>query len=229
VTRLLNFINENLIRLYWNTLRLNKKKGNVFTRGADLVCVITSKCQMHCTYCPMFLEDDSLKEGEANKYPKFEVCSLDEWKSFIERYPEWISQIYISGGEPSFVPYVSELINWLIDRGHHVILFSNLGKPENLYGIKNHWRFVCIPTFHHGQDVRERFVEAYNKIKGRFRIMCKEMEETHWLDFSSHKNFYNDDFWFKFNTHLHAMPDSPRTKKLYLGCHSGYIDGKVKK
>lgn len=221
VNKFLLWIDKHIIRLYWNTLRVHKKTGKWFSKGTDIVCVLTTKCNLHCNYCPMFLTDP--------KYPRFDVCTLDEWKEFFENYPEWISQVYLSGGEPSKVSYLSELTNWLIDRGHHVIIFSNLETPEAFYGIKNHWRFVLVPTFHQYEDDKERFTKAYNKLKSRFRIVSQEMEDEHKLFFTKHKNFFNDEYWFKLNTHLHAMPDTPRTKKMYLGCNAGYIDGKVKK
>ena len=182
--------------LYWNTLRLNnknftdqgkRKKNYWWQKGTELAVILTGKCNLHCSYCPMFLTD--------NKYPKFKDCILDEWKKFFEEYPEWISQIFLTGGETSFVPYIAELTNWLVDRGHHVIIFSNLAKPEAFYPIKKSFRFVLIPTFHQNNDTVERFTEAYYKLKKntKFRIMVQEMETEHKLPFSRHKDKFKDD------------------------------------
>jgi len=220
MTKALNFINR-YVNLYWNTLRVNKKQGNVLSRGADIVLVLTTRCNLHCDYCPMFLDSP--------KYPKFDECTIEEWKTFVEDYPGWLSQIYISGGEPSLIPWVSEFINWLIERGHHVILFTNLHKPETFLTIKRHWRFVCKPTLHEDCGIdkvkRDKFLNGLETLRDKFRIIFQELGKGKYFD-SDKKPFYNDDFWYNTDKHLHAMPDSPRTGKIYEGCVAGYKDGK---
>ena len=71
--------------LYWSTLRLNrknysdkkeKKKSKFWHKGTDLAAVLTTRCNLHCDYCPMFFYD--------NKYPKFKESTLEEWKEFFE-------------------------------------------------------------------------------------------------------------------------------------------------
>jgi hypothetical protein len=216
--KIMNALNETY-HLYWNTLRVHKKVGRWWHRGADVAIVITTKCNLHCSaYCPMFLTSP--------KYPRFDICTLEEWKTFIEHYPQWISNIFITGGETSSVPYISEFTNWLVDRGHHVCIFSNLNNPEAFYGIKRHWRFVLIPTFHHDYDDAERYKEAYDKLKDRFRVASQEMEDERVFSFSRFKKKFTVD-WFLFeNQKFHFAPDSPRTGKVYLGCNKVYIDGK---
>jgi organic radical activating enzyme len=213
--------------LFWHTLKLNRKnltdqgkrlKNKWWHRGSELVLVLLTKCNYHCSYCPMFLTD--------NKYPKFTTCGINEWKKFIEDYPEWLNLIYISGGEPSFVPWISEFTNWLVDRGHRVIIFSNMAVPQNFYGIKKHWRFILVPTFHPEYDTPEHFTKAYNDLKDRFRIIPQEMESEHKMSFTQHKEYFTVD-WFKHDNYLfHVAPDGPRTGKIYLGCNRLYKDGK---
>jgi organic radical activating enzyme len=215
VTKVLNFINL-FARLYWKTLFINKKKGHALSRGADIVLVLTTKCNLHCDYCPMFLDND--------KYPKFDECSIDEWKTFIENFPEWLSQIYISGGEPSLIPWVSEFINWLTGRGHHVVLLTNLFKPETFLGIKEHWRFVCLSTLHKGNKYKSKFYDAADELNYRFRLIIQELGKTT-SSWSKKKEFYTDDFWYIKDKHYHAMPDAPRTNTIYLGCVAGYKRG----
>lgn len=243
--KFLNWLDENVIKLYFKTLkliRINKqewepkpRKNKWWHRGGQLVAVITTRCTILCLeYCPMFAQDDSLKDGEYKKYPRYEISTLDEWKKYFENFPHWLSQIYISGGEPTLVPYLSDLINWLVDRGHHVCLFSNLAVPETLFGVKKHWRFVCVATFHSGDgskryDKKDRFMSAIKKLDGRFRIICQELEDEHKLKISKHKTFYSNEWFMNTNTLLHVAPDAPRTGKLYLGCVRLYFDGKVKK
>jgi len=218
--------------LYFNTLRLTRKnrddgKGQMFGhlfkngwwhKGLDTVLILTGRCNLHCDYCPMFLDN--------NKYPKFEESTLEEWKEFFERFPEWISQIFISGGEPSLIPYVSDLANWLVERGHHVCILSNLYKVENLMGLKKHWRLVAFPTFHHSDDP-ERYKKAYEQLKTTgVRIYSQELEKKHKFQFSVHKNFYPAD-WFKYwNEIIHFAPNAPRTRRMYMGVYETYKEGK---
>lgn len=233
--KILKFIDNHFIRLFYKTMRFNRKnmtewegqkKNHWWTRGTELVVILTGRCSLHCSYCPMFITDD--------KYPyasKENECTFEEWKTWFEEFPEWISLIHLSGGEPTLIPYLSELTNWLINRGHRVTIFSNLHKPENLMGIKDHWRFILVPTFHYvegekGYDNKERFEAAYNKVKGRFRISAQELQENAQLNFTKHKNFYSEE-WFKYQNKLyHVAPDAPRTGKIFLGCDKAYQDGK---
>ena len=145
---------DDRIRLYWKTMRHIKTNHNCFVnespkhkwwhKGLRLTMIITTRCNLHCDYCPMFLTD--------SKYPKYKESTLEEWKNYFTYFPDWCSEIVISGGEPTLVPYLPDLINFLIDRGHHVIVYSNLLKPETFYGVKDSFKFCILPTFHHSDD-----------------------------------------------------------------------------
>ena len=219
--------------LYWNTLRLTHKnrdegkgqmlgvlkKNRWFHKGIEVVAIMTTRCNLHCDYCPMFLSD--------NKYPRFEECTLEEWKKFFEVFPEWISQVFISGGEPSLLPWIGDLINWLSDRGHHVVVLSNLLNVENFFNVKKNFKVIFFPTFHH-TDNAERYVDAMKRLKEKtgVEIRSQELEKKHKFSFSVHKNFYPPD-WFKYwNVIPHFAPDTPKTWKIYLGVHKTYMDGK---
>jgi len=212
---------------YWFTLRLSRKnysdkvekrKSKPWHKGTDLAVVLTTRCNLHCNYCPMFFYDD--------KYPKYGESTLAEWKEFFEYFPDWISQIYLTGGETSTVSYIAELTNWLVNRGHHVIIFSNLLKPEAFYNIKKSYRFILYPTFHH-TDKRERYEGAYNKLKlnTKFKIVSQEMVDKHTFKFSKHKKLFTPEWFEKFNKLYHVAPDGPKTHQLYLGCVRLYKDG----
>lgn len=200
-----------------------QKKNHWWTKGTEIVLLLTTRCNLHCGYCPMFIGDD--------KYPRYEESTLEEWKKWFKEFPEWISLVHLSGGEPTLMPYLSELTNWLVDRGHRVTIFSNLLHPENLLGIKDHWRFILVPTFHYnegkkGYDNKERFEKAHDMVKGRFRISAQEMNKKHFLSFTKHKNFYSEE-WFTYQNKLyHVAPDAPRTGKIFMGCNQAYKEGK---
>ena len=217
--------------MYWNTLRFNRKnynehntkKNHWWQKGTDLAAVLTGRCNLHCDYCPMFFYSDSYP------YPSKEYeCGLEEWKQYFEFFPDWLSQIYLTGGEPTLMPWLPDLVNWLVDRGHHVILFSNLLKPEVLYPIKKNFRFILYPTFHKGQDKPERYAEAMRKLKENtdFRIYSQEMSGEHTFKWSKHKQLFTAEWYEQFNKLYHVPPDGPRTHKLYLGCVRLYEDGK---
>ena len=104
-------------KLYWLTVREHAQYGRWFSRGIRATIVTTTRCPFRCSYCPMFIHGD---------VKKYQESSLAQWKNFIERFPYWINHIYVSGGEPSLYPAIAEMINWLIERGHHVIVFTNL-------------------------------------------------------------------------------------------------------
>lgn len=223
-----------LFKMFYKTLRVNSVGGHWWSRGQEAVAVITARCNLHCEYCP------TLILGTTGRHPVYKECTLEEWKTFFERHYEWLSHIYISGGEPSLIPWVSDLINWLVDKGHHVTLLTNLYKPENLMGIKKHWRFVCCSTYHETADPKQ-YEAAYYQLKDRFRIIPQEIVESEedaattdqirkltnsenpgWrnrgkrFEFSRTKEYFTLD-WLKIYTRPHFLPDSPRTKLIRLG------------
>ena len=118
---------------------LNNKPG-IFKKGITIDIIPTTRCNYKCSYCPMFLH------GEVKR---FDECTWEEWADFItRRVQHWVSTFYVSGGEPGLYKDIVPLINWLISRGHKVILLTNLSYPEKFEGIKPHWRLMFQPTFH---------------------------------------------------------------------------------
>jgi hypothetical protein len=201
--------------LYWNTLQINKKYENVpvwikrFLRGASVNIITTTRCNLTCEECPMFLY------GQPKNYPE---STLEQWQTFFRRFPMWISQVYLSGGETSLYPHIVPLANWLIDRGHHVCLFSNLWKPEAFIGIKKHWCFVLYPTFH-SCDNWERFDRAQKMLSKHFRVLPREFHGQHKIK----QTELFTDHWFK-NTDntIHFPPDAPKSLKMFIGCSELY-------
>jgi hypothetical protein len=204
--------------IFWGTLRLNSKDGNFLTHGMHLTISLNTECTLFCEYCPL------LDGREAR--PKFEKCSLEEWKSFIQDFPEWISLICIAGGEPSLLPWIGEFVNWLTSRGHHVIMYSNLYKPWYLEYIKKSYRFYIQATFHHNDDP-ERFTKAYKRLIGDgYRVDAFELDnEEKVLPFTNPKPFLTPEDGKNFKT-FHCPPDAPRTKVIYRGAEYWYKESK---
>jgi len=206
----------------WKTTRLVKPKGRLLTRGVNLTAILLHYCPLDCEYCP------NLEAVERHARGNHKTSTLEEWKEFFESFPHFPSLVNLSGGEPSLLPWISDLANWLMDRGTHVIIYSMLWKPENLMGLKKSCKMEITATYHHS-DSKERYLKAYNMLKDRVRITALELdhEKEVVFDFTKPKCYHTQDIIKSFNS-LHLAPDSPKTKKIYLGCDTVYQEGQLK-
>jgi len=214
---------KNPKRWYWLTLRFVSKIPRVFRfvrSGVRATVVTTTRCNLHCSYCPMFMH------GPVKEYQE---STFEEWKTWFERFPVWISQVYVSGGEPSDYPHIVPLVNYLIDRGHHVIVFTNLWKIENYNGIRPHWRLIFQPTFHKGQDNLERFEAAVAEMRKKYQVTSQQVRVNPFgmdriKEFFTRKWFTETDDGFQF------APDTPRSLQVWSGCVNLYrSDGEYTK
>jgi organic radical activating enzyme len=146
-------MNWNIIKLYGKTLLLR--------RGVTLNIFLDYKCTLSCEYCCLKLP--------SGHYPNLETSTLDEWEEFINRWPTKIKEVTISGGEPAMISYLPDLANWLLEKGYHVKVFSNLTIPEPFEKIKNNYRFIITSTYHRGFK-QDKYLENYLKIKQRIDV-----------------------------------------------------------
>jgi hypothetical protein len=205
-------------RWFWLTLRLVSKAGGWFTRGVRVCAVLSTRCPLKCSYCPMTIY---------NPVKRFEECSFEEWKVYFQRFPHRISLVYLSGGETSLYKDIVPLTNWLIEKGHHVIIFSNLWKIENFQGIKPHWRLIFFPTYHAEQDNPDRYAFALSALGEKYNVYSTEFEkDTLKTKDHSIKNFWSKEWFETCDDTLHLAPNTPRTLALYTGCVNLYKDGK---
>lgn len=116
------YIPSNLIRIWYKTLRsfaikilqkiidvkINKVTGKWWSRGALVTLVLNTECNLKCPTCPWLIGRDT--------FPIWKTCTLDEWKSFVGRIEEWVSQYVISGGEPTLIKWLADFVNWLLER-----------------------------------------------------------------------------------------------------------------
>jgi len=235
---------------YWNTLRMSARnfhsgenegeakliKNHWWTKGIEIAVLPTTRCGLHCNYCPMYYAPEEKEELWDGKYPRYEECTLEEWKEWFEKLPFWVSQVYITGGEPTKIDWIGDLVNWLVRKNHHVIMFSYLENPEVLYNIemprfkyfpflKKSFLFVYYPTFHQhlvkeeDYNFKNPFGDDYNRFKSAleklrantdFRIIIKELEED--KKFGSIKTILNyakklyTDKWFFQENALYHAP-----------------------
>lgn len=204
--------------IFFHSLREFKLKGGMFSRGARCTLVTTIKCSHRCSYCPMFIY------GEPQKYDE---CSFEEWKIFLDRYPMWISAMYISGGEPSLYSDIVPLINYLIEKGHHVIMQSNLYKAEAFIGIRPHRRLVFMATYHEEQEKSrgDKFYQAADMLRDEgFLVIAQQIGQFN-KKHSRVKEYFSEK-WFKENDNsIMLEPSAPRTLRMWLGCVNMYNHG----
>ena len=198
-------------KLFWLVFRfsvLNNKRG-LFKKGITIDIIPTTRCNYKCSYCPMFLH------GEVKRYDE---CSFEEWKTFINRIQHWVSVYYISGGEPALYKDIIPLTNWLIEKGHHVIIMTNLSHIHKFEGIKPHWRLMFQPTFHPEFSKLEEFKikEAIMRKQG-FNVTSQQILQNDGK-FNRIKEFFTPNWFENTDDNLQMAPDSPRTLRLYTGC-----------
>jgi hypothetical protein len=205
------------LHTYWSFRYIQRIYRTIFhSENIAVVLVINTRCNFKCENCPMYLCN--------GKQPKYDECTLDEWKYFISHYPNRIEEIFISGGEPTLVPYIAEFVNWLVKQKIHVCIFSNLAKPEAFLGLKKSHRLILYPTLHELYNT-DRFRFAYFMLKDRVRVIPIELTENRRFgEISKSKDVYKLDYFVN-EFRLHFAPDSPRTKRTYVASLNLYADG----
>ena len=201
-------------KLYWKLLRIHKKTGNWFTRGASVCTILTMRCPLKCDQCPMYMYNGKVK--------KYEESTFEEWKGFYKRFPQWIHQVYLSGGEPTLYKDFAKLANWLLSQGKHVCVFSNLWRPEAFLDIKPSWRFVVYSTFH-GVDKWDRYCKALDLVRTKHRVLCREFEDEERVAHGSIvTKKYTRDWFLNRDDTIHLPPDAPRSLQMFVGCAGLY-------
>lgn len=136
-----------------------------------LQLILTYACNLHCSYCSM-----DMVSGER---PNAKIIGIEDWKKRVKGFPAKIREIYIGGGEPTLVKYMPELVNWLLEEGYHVCVFSNLYKPEVFERVKRSYRLQVRATFHKVDgESQERFVKALETARKYVNVNVDEIEKT---------------------------------------------------
>ena len=208
---------KNRRRLFFWTLREFRKKGGFMSRGARCNIATTIKCPYHCDYCPMFIY------GEPKKY---EECTFDEWKVFLERFPIWLSAVYISGGEPSLYSDIVPLTNYLIDNGHHVLLQTNLFKPEAFIGIRPHHRLIFMATYHEKQEQKlgrgDKFYDNADFLRDNGFLVVTQQIGGADKRLTRVKEYFTKKWFMETDNSIMFEPSTPRTLRMWMGCVNMY-------
>jgi organic radical activating enzyme len=158
-------------------------------------------------------------EGPVKTYDE---CTAEEWIEFFDNiYPEWISYVCISGGEPSFHKGMHKIVNYLVARGTDVRIYSNLANVSEILMCKPSPRLNVWATFH-PSDNKDIFVRHVQDVKlQHIHISVNEIQEPRQLPDSIYKGLYTAQDIRNFNV-LHFAPDTPRTRRVYCGCTPVY-------
>ena len=204
---------KNPNRWFWLSLYAKRKRIRA-------TIVTTNRCNQLCPYCPMYIREGIGKQN----IPK--ECSWQEWKTFLERYPNHISELYISGGEPTLYKDIIPLTNYAVQEYKtHVLMFTNLWKPEKFDGIKPHKRLMFMPTFHGDNDNWGRYKKALQYIKGKgFQVNSQQLFENQ-HNLNRIKEYFTIEYFEKEDNNITFPPDAPRTLRMYLGSINSYAKG----
>lgn len=199
------------------TINPESKYGGKFSRGAFLTITLDTACNLECPYCPLLFGRNEYPDG------RWEASSLEEWKELITEFPEFVSCVAICGGEPSLIPWLPDLTNWLIDSGRKVVIYSTLIVPKRFQLIKPSSRLLIQSTFHH-HDNKNRFIGNYEKVKsyGHTVKVTEITNEPKMLPFSNTQAFTTSELEDYKIRQFHCAPDAPRTRAVYMGNEKFY-------
>ena len=141
-------------------------------RGIRITCYLTFACDYNCSYC--------LMNFPGNGQPKAKMSSLDEWKEYINLIPSSIQEIYISGGEPTLVPYFKEFTEWALNKGILVTVFSNMSDSAvaELSKLEETVRLRILGSYHPSQQELSNFINNCNSIKNRVDVLEIKFDEN---------------------------------------------------
>ena len=140
-----------------------------FKRGIKVSINPSWRCNLNCEYC-------ILKTSGVEKYPDINPTrSLEYWKEWITTFPVKIREVALSGGEPTLVPYFADLVNWLLDEGYYVLVFTNLTTLK-IKEIKPSRRLRVEATHHSCFSVLS-FLYNYDLLKDKYRIDVIEINK----------------------------------------------------
>lgn len=100
----------------------------------QLTWCINNICTNHCRYCPSLLHRGSNHHYDWSHAERFA-------RILMERHPHM--QVVFAGGEPTVSPWLKDLINLFLDRGHHVGLTTN-GIRRGSYWDDCRPDYVCV-------------------------------------------------------------------------------------
>lgn len=130
--------------------------ANVEPRIFQLTWCINNVCTNHCRYCPPLLHRGKNNYYEWHHAERFARDVMEQHKHI---------QLAISGGEPTVSPWLKNLINLFLDRGHTVGLTSN-GVRKGGYWDDCRPDYICL-SYHaefENMDWVARAIETQRRV-----------------------------------------------------------------
>lgn len=177
-------IGGNLIKLNTMNKRIYSKIfrmhfWRVLKKGLYVGIIPSYTCNYSCSYCTpaMF-----------GSRPVTPMRTLEEWKKYLidfnnmlKRSNTQLKGVFLSGGEPTLLPYFVELSDWILDQGWLLSIYTNLSKPYTLIKVKQSSRLIIMSTFHPEQANNNLFNAAWEIVDRYHRTEVDEIGEKRLL------------------------------------------------
>jgi len=141
-------------------------------RGVKLNIYLTMKCNLNCDYC-------CWKFGDGKTPIIKNELTLRDWQQRIKRFPQRIREISISGGEPMLVSCFVNLVNWCLDEGYFVNVFTNLSYLKQ--GIKRSYKLKFCATYHEDMMLG-KFKRHLRNYRNLYRVDIDEIRTNEFKD-----------------------------------------------
>lgn len=148
-----------------NIFRIGIKR--IIRKGLRITIIPTYACNYNCSYCgrKMF-----------GKNPRTGLKEIGQWKDYLIKMDKTlrkdrskIKEIIFNGGEPTIVPYFSELCNWILDQGWLLTVYTNMSNDEPLLKIRQSTNLIIHSTYHYEYadpieyNIRWKFVDQKHR------------------------------------------------------------------
>lgn len=142
-------------------------------RGCRLMIFPSFRCPVQCSYCTLRFASDIIN-GKMITTPKEDELSLEEWKQIIRSYPKKVREVQVSGGEPLVWRDYSAFVNWCLDEGYFVTVFSSLWNQKGL-NVRESVRLRIGATYHRNMP-KELFEYHLKLYRAKYRVNVEEVE-----------------------------------------------------
>jgi hypothetical protein len=136
-------------------------------RGKRIKILLTYRCTLDCDYCTNL--------AASGTKPKCEEIRLPEWKRIISLIPN-VREVVITGGEPMLHPDFVGLVDWLLESGKFVTVFTNLTMGRGMSISRDHQRNLRYAASYHRSFLLLHFqthLSLYRKMG--FRVDVEEI------------------------------------------------------
>lgn len=187
--------------------------------GGKITIFPSFACNYKCDYCSLRVN---------GVMPKNKTLPFEKWKYFLEAFDEatidnnGIREVILTGGEPTLLPYFTELCNWILfEKKWFLTIFTNLSNYK-LLELKPSLRLRIGATLHHHVDPDE-FTERYLIVNKYHRIDVEEIigyGHTKKLPYSKGKPFLTEYEIENLVACLRVSPD----QSIHLTCREACIN-----